>query len=194
MARLVWKHAGVDLIRPAEQHLTSYLDALERGWLPNDSRPAAGAEDAHRINTEPQAFLDIHEDRTGQGPPVTLTDGSTVPRLPGIRRWIWDGEFSGSIGLRWQAGTPDLPPWCLGHIGYSVVPWKRNRGYATVALRDLLPEAREAGLPYVDLVTDLDNIASQRVIVSNGGVLVEEFTKPAALGAGSVLRYRIATA
>ena len=43
-------------------------------------------------------------------------------------------------------GTEALPPTCLGHIGYAVVPWKRGRGYATRALAMLLPEARKEGV------------------------------------------------
>ena len=57
------------------------------------------------------------------------------------------------IGLRWQAGTQELPPHCLGHIGYSIVPWKQRLGYATSALAQLLPEARAEGLLYVELTT-----------------------------------------
>ena len=26
-----------------------------------------------------------------------MPDGSFVPRLPGYRRWLWDGKFCGSI-------------------------------------------------------------------------------------------------
>jgi predicted acetyltransferase len=184
----------MDLVRPAEQHLESYLYALRRGWSPNTTRPQAGTEDAQRIAADPQGFLDALEDRAATGSPVTLPDGSTVPRLPGFRRWMWDGEFCGSIGLRWQPGTPELPSYCLGHVGYTVVEWKRNRGYATSALRQLLPEAKAVGLPYIELTTDDDNITSQRVILANGGVLIERFSKPAAYGEGSALRFRIALA
>ena len=28
-----------------------------------------------------------------------------MPRLPSYRLWMWDGEFAGSISLRWQPGT-----------------------------------------------------------------------------------------
>ena len=66
-------------------------------------------------------------------------------RLPGFSRWIWDGEFCGSIGFRWQPGTEVLPPHCLGHIGYAVVPWKKRRGHATRALAAMLPLARAEG-------------------------------------------------
>jgi len=131
------------------------------------------------------------EDREAKGPPVTLPDGSTVRRLPGFRRWLWDGEFCGSIGFRWQEGTTALPPHCLGHIGYAVVPWKQRLGYAKAALAQLLPEAKSIGLSFVEITTDPDNAASQRVILSNGGVLVEQFTKPLQFGGKPGLRYRI---
>jgi len=122
---------------------------------------------------------------------ITLPDGSKVPRLPGYSRWMWDGEFCGSIGFRWQPGTTELPPHCLGHVGYSVVPWKRGRGYATRALQLLLPQAGEEGLAYIELTTDSDNIASRRVIEANGGKLIERFRKPAAYGGAESLRFRI---
>ena len=96
------------------------------------------------------------------------------------------------IGLRWQAGTQELPLHCLGHIGYSVVPWKRRLGYATSALAQLLPEAKAEGLLYVELTTEPENAGSRRVIEANGGVLIEHFTKPAQYGATPGLRYRIA--
>jgi predicted acetyltransferase len=122
---------------------------------------------------------------------VTLPDGSKVPRLPGFRRWLWDGELSGSIGFRWQRGTEALPPYCLGHIGYAVVPWKQRRGYATQALRELLPQAAAEGLRYVEITTEPENTASRRVIEANGGRLVEHFNKPPQFGSTPGLRYRI---
>jgi predicted acetyltransferase len=74
------------------------------------------------------------------------------------------------------------------------VPWKRKLGYATSALRQLLADLRSDipdGLTYVDLTTQEDNVASRRVIESNGGTLVERFHKPHVHGGGESLRYRI---
>ena len=180
------------LVRPTTEHLPSHIAALERGWLPDHLRPASGSEALEAITRDPALFLARQVDLEGNAPPLSLPDGSIVPRIPGLRKWMWDGEFCGSIGLRWQPGTAELPPHVLGHIGYSVVPWKQRRGYATDALRQLLPEARQLGMPYVEITTDVDNLASQRVIAANGGRLVERFRKPAMYGGAESLRYRIA--
>ena len=180
------------LVWPARDYLPEYVSALERGWFPDNLRGEAGArEQLARIARDADRFLATLVDREAAGDPITLPDGTTVPRLPGYQRWMWDGEFCGSIGLRWQPGTEALPPHCLGHIGYTVVPWKQRRGYATQALRDVLEDAKSEGLRYGESTTQRENIQSQRVILANGGVLVEEFTAPAALGGHRHNRYRV---
>lgn len=183
--------APVALVWPALEHLASYVAALERGWSPDTLREEAAREELERIATNPRAFLAEQVDREAAGPPVVLPDGTTAARLPGFRRWMWDGDFCGVIGLRWQPGTEALPSYVLGHIGFSVVPWKRRRGYATRALALLLDDARREGLRYVELTTKLDNVGSQRVIGANGGRLVEQFTTPGEYGAREALRFRI---
>ncbi len=181
----------MQLLRPESQHLDSYVAALRRGWSPDNLRAAAAQEELQRIETDPTAFLAAMEDRQATGPMVKLPDGTMVKRLPGFRRWMWDAEFCGSIGLRWQPGTPDLPPHCLGHIGFAVVPWKQRQGIATKALGCLLPEAWAVGLSFVEITTSPENVASRRVIESNAGVLIEEFVLPPQFGSRAALRYRI---
>jgi predicted acetyltransferase len=152
---------------------------------------AAADEELEKIAHDPDAFLASLADREASGGPIKMPDGSELARLPGYRRWMWNGEFCGSIGFRWQKGTEALPPHCLGHIGYAVVPWKQRRGYATEALGQLLPEARAEGLNYVEITMNPDNIASQRVVEANGGVFLERFVKPAQFGSTPGSRYRI---
>jgi predicted acetyltransferase len=164
------------LIVPSLAELPQYADALGRGYYPDNIRQQAAAdEELARIAEDPAAFVASLTDPEARGGPVVLADGTTVPRLPGCRLWMWDGEFSGEIRLRWQPGTSTLPDHVLGHIGYAVVPWKRRRGYATRALALVLPEARRRGLQYVELTTDPDNLVSQKVITANGGVFIERF-------------------
>ena len=183
---------SVALVWPGRAHLASYTDALERGWSPDNVRgDVARLDELRAIEADPGAFLSSLVDRDATGPPITMPDGSRVPRLPSYRKWMWDAEFVGTIGFRWQPGTAALPPHVLGHIGYAVVPWMRGRGYATRALRLLLPEARSEGLTHVDLTVEPTNQASRSVIETNGGVLVEEFVTPAGYGHTHALRYRI---
>lgn len=179
------------LIWPSERYLPGYVSALERGWSPNNLRPEAGREELEKIAKDPARFLEELVDRDAKGPPYPMPDGTFVARLPGYRRWMWDGEFCGSIGLRWQRGTNALPSDCLGHIGYAVVPWKRGKGYATLALKELLLAAPAEGLSYVEVTADPSNFASQRVILANGGVLVEKFVKSKQFGGTEELRFRI---
>jgi predicted acetyltransferase len=181
----------MELVSPAAEYLPGYVHALHQAWSPDNLRPEVASEQLARIAEDPAGFLAAQVDREAKGPPVVLPDGSKVRRLPGYSQWMWDGEFCGAIGFRWQPGTAELPPYCLGHIGYSVVPWKRQRGYATRALQLLLPQARDEGLPYVELTTDADNIPSQRVIEANGGEVVERFFKSAIYGGAESLRFRI---
>ncbi|TPK68707.1 MULTISPECIES: GNAT family N-acetyltransferase [unclassified Mesorhizobium] len=182
----------IEIVKPGLKHLASYKVALERGWSPDNVRlMEAAREQLAAIEEDPAAFLASLDDPEAKGPPITLPDGRQVPRLPGFRRWMWDGETSGSIGLRWQKGTSALPPHVLGHIGYAVVPWKQRRGYATEALRLMLDEARAVGLAHVDITAKPGNPASHKVILANGGRLVERFLEDAAYGGAETLRFRI---
>lgn len=182
----------MELVWPGRAYLASYVAALERGWSPDNVRgDVARLEELGKIAADADAFLAGLVDREAKGAPLRMPDGTTAARLPGYRRWMWDGEFVGSIGFRWQPGTNALPPHVLGHIGYAVVPWKRGQGCATQAVRLLLPEARAEGLTAVELTVEPHNLASRHVIEANGGVLVEEFVAPGAYGHKRGLRYRI---
>jgi predicted acetyltransferase len=182
----------MELQWPSVAALPRYVDALDRGWSPDNVSPERAARE-HReyIARDPQGFVASQVDRDAAGAPIILPDGSAVQRLPGYVRWLWDGDFCGVINFRWQRGTSALPPTCPGHVGYTVVPWKRRRGYATLALQLLLPEAGAEGLEYLEITADPDNAASCKVITANGGVLVERFAKESAYGGGDSLRFRI---
>ena len=182
----------LSLVKPSLDYLPHYTAALERGWSPDNIRKdEATREQLARIAEDPARFVAGQDDPDALGPPIKLPDGSAAQRLPGFHRWLWDGEFCGVIGCRWQPGRSALPPHVLGHIGFSVVAWKRGRGYAKTALALLLPQARGQGLAYVELTSDPGNIASQKVILSNRGRLVERFRKRAVYGGAEALRFRI---
>jgi len=173
------------LVVPDGAHLAAYDAALARGYLPASNRGAELAAEHRRLIAEdPAGLLARMHDPDGRGPVVVTPDGSQHRRIPSTQRWMFDGPggdepggFVGSISLRWNFSHAPLPPHVLGHIGYSVVPWAQRRGHATRALGLMLAIAREQGFERVEITTDLDNAASQKVILANGGVLVGEFDK-----------------
>jgi len=56
-----------------------------------------------------------------------------------------------------------------GHIGYSVAPDERNKGYATQMLLLGLEECRKLGIGKVRVSCVKGNVASAKVIKSCGG-------------------------
>ena len=55
-----------------------------------------------------------------------------------------------------------------GEIGYWIAPWARGRGAATDATRTLAREAFAHGVQRLDLHTEPENVASQRVAIAAG--------------------------
>ena len=134
--RAIPKESPLQLLVPALTHLAGYVAALERGWSPDNVR-AARLPPTRSSRASPRtASASSRASSTARRRAIrSRCRTARRPAAAGLSRWIWDGEFCGSIGFRWQRGTEALPPHCLGHIGYAVVPWKQNRGYATPALR-----------------------------------------------------------
>lgn len=57
-----------------------------------------------------------------------------------------------------------------GHIGYSIKPCERRKGYATSMLKAILLYCKDLGLDKI-LITCIDgNIGSEKAILNNGGV------------------------
>ena len=65
-----------------------------------------------------------------------------------------------------------------GHIGYSVRPDERRKGYATAMLRDTLPYCKELGIRDVLISCLVGNEGSRRTILNNGGVYESTVHEP----------------
>ena len=100
--------------------------------------------------------------------PETCPEG-LVPSDTYLALRLKDRRVVGMIDLRHSIDHPVLSTWG-GHIGYSVRPSERGKGYAGEMLRQLLPHARQLGLSRVLVTCSEDNPASEKVIVKNGGL------------------------
>ena len=65
-----------------------------------------------------------------------------------------------------------------GHIGYSVCPTERRKGYATQMLRLALPACKALGLDRVLISCVEGNEGSKRTILRNGGVYESTVFEP----------------
>jgi RimJ/RimL family protein N-acetyltransferase len=88
-------------------------------------------------------------------------------------------------------GDIELPPYCLGHIGYSIVETHRGKGFATLGLKMLLKEAPTQGLSYVYIHCLPHNLASKRVIEKSGGKYLGIFVTTPGYGSVEELKYRV---
>ena len=80
-----------------------------------------------------------------------------------------DGRIVGIIDLRYHIDHPILGLWG-GHMGYTVRPCERGKGYAKEMLRQNLLNCRARGMERVMVTCSETNPASERVILANGGV------------------------
>lgn len=83
-----------------------------------------------------------------------------------------DDKIVGMFDLRHNLDNVFLAEYG-GHIGYSVRPSERRRGYGRAALKLTLDYARKLGLKGVMLGCFGDNAASAKTIESVGGTLSE---------------------
>lgn len=65
-----------------------------------------------------------------------------------------------------------------GHVGYSVHPTYRQKGYGQTILSLLKQEAKKYGFQHLIVACDADNIASENIIRANGGVFLNDVIDP----------------
>ena len=90
--------------------------------------------------------------------------------VPETRYWLFvDGRPVGIGKLRHYLN--DSLKAIGGHIGYTIRPSERRKGYGNLILRELLREARKKGIKEALLTCDEDNLPSRKIMERNGGEL-----------------------
>ena len=96
---------------------------------------------------------------------------TTPPGLVPMTQYLYvresDNKIVGVIQIRHYFN--DFLEKYAGHIGYSVCPSERRKGYATQMLRLVLPECRKLGIDHVLVCCVQGNEGSRRTILNNGG-------------------------
>lgn len=151
-------------------------------------------EYADEIRAYRQEFLDEGGSMDGTGPLRRIADPlewlqtvesyrrpETVPEgLVQATQFIFvrerDRKIVGMLQVRHYFN--DYLEKYAGHIGYSVRPSERRKGYAKRMLHEGLVFCRSIGLERVLISCDFDNEASRRTILANGGVYESTVYEP----------------
>ncbi len=90
--------------------------------------------------------------------------------VPQTSYWLYDDEKPIGYG-RIRHDLNDNLSETSGHIGYAIRYTERSKGYGTRLLSLLLDQCKMLRIKKVQIGANSNNIASNRIIVKNGGVL-----------------------
>ncbi len=154
----------VSLIKPTPALKAEFLEFAAEFRAEGDDRFEQAIEDFDGFLRHLEDYAlgrDLPHDHIAQTSLWLVRNGRTVLGVTNVRH--------GLTPALWIEG---------GHIGYSVRPSQRRKGYGTRLLALALDEARKMGMTRVLVTCDTDNVASARVIQKNGGVYENEGTSP----------------
>lgn len=152
----------IKLVLPSEEYLDQVWPYRQECFDADSSMDGCGPL---RFNESPEQWL---ADVRAYTDPATLPEGKVIAtQFLSVRES--DGKLVGMIQVRHYLN--EYLRSFGGHIGYSVRPSERRKGYAKEQLRLCLTWCRETlGLDRVLITCQPHNVASRRTILSAGGV------------------------
>lgn len=148
------------LVRPAEEYVEE-ISAYRQEFLETDSA-MDGCGSLKKISNP----LEWIADREKKSKKETCPEGLVVAtQFLYVRKS--DNRLVGMIQVRHELN--DFLEKYSGHIGYSIRPSERRKGYAKRMLSDALIYCKEIGLGKVLVSCTQSNQASRKTILANGG-------------------------
>ena len=128
------------------------------------------AHDGGFWDTENFVYEDWLESNQNQEMGINLPEG-WVPAIQ-LVAFSGKGQALGFLNLRLRLNNFLLEK--SGHIGYSIRPSERGKGYAKETLRQGLQVAKEKNIKKVLVTCSVNNPASRAVILANGGIFEDD--------------------
>jgi predicted acetyltransferase len=157
----------VILIRPTVELKDRYINFYEE-WKESGEKMVPWV-----IAKEPTNFQEMLQSM------IDTEKGENLPEgwVPDSTFWLVDDNKTvlGAVNIRHQL-TDDLFN-RGGHIGYGIRPSERKKGYATKLLALSLEKAKKLGIQKALVVCDAWNIASEKVIINNGGIRDNDYVE-----------------
>lgn len=117
---------------------------------------------------EATSYEDWVKEKANEKNGIDLRDGY-VPCTTLFLKRMSDNKVCGSISIRHELN--DFLFNFGGHIGYSVTPSERGKGYGKLQLKMALEIAKDLGIEKCLITADETNTLSNKTIISEGGVL-----------------------
>lgn len=157
----------ITLLKPTTEYSEDIMQFRQELLDANDADSFAGCGSLRKCQTAEEWIQALEKMESVD----TCPEG--VPSNIYIAVRLSDNRIVGVIDLRHHIDHPILGLWG-GHMGYTVRPSERGKGYAVEMLRQNLEKCRERGMDKVMITCSRDNPASEKVIVANGGVFEKE--------------------
>lgn len=156
----------LELIFPTKEYKKEVEEYLQE-FLDNGENEIAGDGGLDRIRDFDRWLEKVQNDLS-----VDTIDKDRIPATLYLTIRKSDRKIVGNLQIRHFLNEKLLNDG--GHIGDSVRPSERRKGYATEQIRLALEKCKELGIDNVLIVCDKANIGSAKSIQKNGGILENE--------------------